>query len=767
MLTSFGIIFGIMELTFCRIIIDRRYKMVKIKCFERLLYVVVCLLPLPMAYGQQPAYLNDELPMEVRVEDALCRMTLDEKIAMIHAQSKFSTPGCPRLGIPEIWMSDGPHGVRMEIAWDDWDHAGWTNDSCTALPALTCLAATFNPELAREYGDVIGREANFRKKDIMLGPGVNIYRTPLSGRNFEYMGEDPYLSSTMVVPYIQGLQSNGVAACMKHFALNNQEYDREKVNVEVDDRALNEIYLPAFHAGVKAGVWAMMGSYNKFRGTFCSHNDLLINKILKGDWGFDGVMITDWGSCHDTREAALNGLDIEMGSWTNGLTWGVSSAYDNYYMARPLKELVAQGEIDESVIDEKVRRVLRLNFRTNMNRRRPFGAMNTDEHREVARRIASEGIVLLKNDNKTLPLKPGKFRKIAVIGDNATKKLTLGGGSSELKPKVEISPLDGLKAIYGDAIEFSLGYASGVADYSREIPSPLDADSLRYAAVEIASGADAVIFVGGLNKNYKQDCEGGDRLSYDLPYNQNQLISELLEVNPNTVVVLTSGNAVAMPWKEKIPAIVQSWYNGSMGGFALADIIAGNINPSGKLPFTIAERLEDYPAHGGDARTYPGQDGTVHYDEGIFVGYRWAETKGVEPAFAFGHGLSYTDFAYSSLETDKKVYAPDDIIRVTLKVKNTGKVDGAETVQFYCSQSNPRLERPVKELKAFCKPVLRAGESTLCSVDIPVASLAYYDDTQQKWILDDDEYIIHAASASDDVRQSISIKINNNLISLK
>lgn len=708
-----------------------------------------------------PVYLDDNQPMEARIEDALSRMTLDEKIAMIHAQSKFSTPGCRRLGIPEIWMSDGPHGVRMEFVWDDWEHANWTNDSCTALPALTCLAATFNPELAGEYGNVIGREARYRGKDIMLGPGVNIYRTPLSGRNFEYMGEDPYLASRMVVPYIQNLQANGVAACMKHFALNNQEHQRESINVEVGERALNEIYFPAFKAGVNGGVWAVMGAYNKFRGTYCSHNDTLINKLLKGEWGFDGVFITDWGSAHDTREAALNGLDIEMGSWTNGLTWGLSSAYDNYYMADSLKSLVKSGEIPESVVDEKVRRILRLNFRTNMNRNRPYGAMNTPEHLEVAKRVAAEGIVLLKNKGQLLPLPAGKYRKVAVIGENATKKLSIGGGSSELKPRVEISPLEGLRRIYGDAVEFSMGYASGDPDYSRELPAGIDTDSLRLAAIETARGADIVIFVGGLNKNYRQDCEGEDRASYALPFGQNELLESIVKVNPKVITVIISGNAVEMPWLEKVPALIQAWYGGSMGGEALAEIIAGRINPSGKLPFTMARRLEDYPAH-ISKRTYPGEMGTVSYDEDILVGYRWSDTKKVKPNFAFGHGMSYTNFKYSGLKTDKREYSVGDTIHVTLEIKNCGERDGAETAQIYISQEHPRLMRPVKELKGFVKTDVKRGEIELVSVDIPVESLAYYDPSEKRWVLEEDDFTLHAAAAADDVRQSVKIKVRNN-----
>lgn len=712
-----------------------------------------------LTVGVLPPYLDDSLPCEQRIEDALSRMTLDDKIAMIHAQSKFSTPGCPRLGIPELWMSDGPHGVRVEFDWDEWEWAGWTNDSCTAMPALTCLAASFNPDLAALYGNVIGEEARFRKKDIILGPGVNIYRTPLSGRNFEYMGEDPFLASRMVVPYIKGVQKNGVSACLKHFVLNNQEHDRDAVNVIVDERALNELYLPAFKAGVtQGGVWSVMGSYNKYKDTYCTHNDTLVNDILKKQWGFDGVFITDWGSAHDTREAALNGLDIEMGSWTNGLTWGKSNAYDEYYMAEPLKRLVRAGEIDESLIDEKVRRVLRLCLRTNMNRRRPWGAMHTPEHLTVAREVAREGIVLLKNKKNFLPLRSGI--RIAVIGENAVKSLTKGGGSSELKPRVEISPLQALKERFGaDNVTFSLGYASGEPNYSYELPSPYDADSLRVAAIETARAADAVIFIGGLNKNYRQDCEGEDRATYMLPFGQNELINDILKVNPRTAVVIVSGNAVAMPWAEQIPAIVQSWYLGSMGGPALADILSGDVNPSGKLPFSIPVDLTDCAAHAFGEKGYPGIDGNVHYAEGLLVGYRWHDTRGIPARYPFGHGLSYTTFRYSDMAADKKSYAPTDTVTVTLTLENKGKTAGAETVQFYVAQKDPRLPRPVKELKGFAKTTLAPGQKKQVSAAIPVSDLAYYDDNLRQWVVDDDEFTILAGASSTDIRGKAVIKV--------
>ncbi len=649
-----------------------------------------------MAQEPTPPYLDDNQPIEVRVEDALSRMTLKEKIAIIHAQSKFSSPGCPRLGIPELWMSDGPHGVRMEFVWDNWDHADWTNDSCTAYPALTCLAATFNPELAFKYGNAIGQEARYREKDVILGPGVNIYRTPLSGRNFEYMGEDPYLSSRMVVPYVKGMQQNGVAACLKHFALNNQEKDRDKINVEVSDRALYEIYLPAFKAGVQeGGVWTVMGSYNKFRGQYCSHNDLLINQILKKDWGFDGVMMTDWGSAHDTDEAARYGLDLEMGSWTNGLTWGLSSAYDDYYLAQPFLKKIESGELPESLLDEKVRRVLRLTFRTSMNRNRPYGCKLTPEHAEIARKIAEEGIVLLKNENHFFPIEKGRYQKIAVIGENAVKQLSLGGGSSELKPQKEISPLEGMIEKYGkEHILFTLGYASGEPNYSNELPSGLDADSLVQEALKVAREADVVLFFGGLNKNFQQDCEGDDRRSMDLPFGQNELIEKIIQVNPNTGVILISGNAVSMPWLSQIDGLMQSWYLGSQAGTATANIICGEANPSGKLPFSIPVKLEDNSAHYFGAESYPGVNDTQYYKDDILVGYRWHDTKKIDPLFPFGYGLSYTTFQYGKARTDKKTYRADESVKISFTLKNTGDTPGAETVQVYMSQKKAQCAAP-------------------------------------------------------------------------
>lgn len=713
------------------------------------------------SFSQQPVYLDETKPVDERIEDALSRMTLEEKIAMCHAQSKFSTPGCPRLGIPEIWMSDGPHGVRMEFVWDDWQHAHWTNDSCTAYPALTCLAATFNPELSYRYGKALGEEARFRRKDIILGPGVNIYRTPLSGRNFEYMGEDPYLSSVMVVPYIRGVQENGVAACVKHFVLNNQEKWRDTINVVVSERALNEIYLPAFKAAVtEGGVWAVMGSYNKYKGEYCSHNDTLINEILKKEWAFDGVMLTDWGSAHSTNEAALNGLDLEMGTWTNGLTWGISSAYDKYFLAKPFLEKIKSGELPESLLDEKIRRILRLCFRTNMNRQRPFGRKLTEEHTDIAQKVAEEGIVLLKNEKDFFPIRPGRYKKIAVIGENAVKKLTEGGGSSELKAHREVSPLQGLVDKYGaEHIVYSMGYASGAPDYSRELPSGYDADSLVRSAVAVAKAADVVLFFGGLNKNFQQDCEGDDRKSMDLPFGQDKLLDEILKVNKNVGVIIVSGNAVSMPWLDKVNGLMQSWYLGSEAGNATARVISGEVSPSGKLPFSIPRRLEDNGAHYFGEKSYPGNGKTIYYMDDIFVGYRWHDTRKIPSLFPFGYGLSYTEFKYGEVSTDRKVYAEADTVKVLVKITNTGSMAGAETVQLYVSQDSPSLSRPVKELKGFHKQFLNRGEEKTVTLEIPVKDFALYDDRVSRWVVEPDKYTLQVASSSRDIKGAVEIEV--------
>ena len=711
--------------------------------------------------------MDDAQPIEARVKDALSRMTLEEKVALCHAQSKFSSAGVPRLGIPELWMSDGPHGVRAEINWNDWGYANWTNDSITAFPALTCLAATWNPDMSAKYGKAIGEEARYREKDVLLGPGVNIYRTPMNGRNFEYMGEDPYLASVMCVPYIQELQKNGVAACVKHYALNNQELWRGHIDVNLSDRALYEIYLPAFKAAVEeGGAWSIMGAYNKIRGQHACHNDFTLNKILKDDWKFDGCVITDWGGAHDTYEAAVNGLDIEMGSYTNGLTSESVFTYNDYYLASPYLQMLKDGKVPMSTIDDKASRILRLIFRTAMNRQKPYGSVATEEHYAAAREIGNEGIVLLKNapvvkkGAPLLPIDAAKYQNILVVGDNAVRLLNQGGGSSELKVKDMVSPLDGLRAAYGDKVAYAKGYAAGRPMYGRadEIPQNV-VDSLRAEAVEMAKKADLVVLVGGLNKNHFQDCEGGDRLEYGLPFGQDELIEALLGVNKNLVLVLLSGNAVEMPWVSRVPAIVQGWYLGSMGGKSLADILSGAVNPSGKLPFSFPAKLTDCGAHAFDELSYPGDSIKQEYKEDILVGYRWHDTKKIPALFPFGHGLSYTTFTYGKPVASAKAMAADGMLTVTVAVKNTGSIAGKEIVQLYVGDDKCSVLRPVKELKHFAKVALAPGEEKSVTFTLTPDDLKFYDEASAAWKYESGKFKAYVCASSADVRGVVSFEM--------
>ena len=754
---------------------------------------VACLCALvsvsPAQAQSLPVYLDETKPIEQRIEDALSRMTLDEKIAVIHAQSKFSSPGVKRLGFPDLWTDDGPHGVRPDVLWDEWVQAGQTNDSCVAFPALTCLAATWNPDMASIYGISLGEEALYRKKNVILGPGVNINRTPFGGRNFEYMGEDPYLASQMVVPYVRGLQSLGVASCVKHYALNNDEEYRHQVNVVVSDRALHEIYLPAFKAAVQeGGAWAIMGAYNLYKNQHNCHNEILLNKILKHDWGFDGVVISDWGGCHDTDEAVKNGLDLEFGTWTDGLTMGATNAYDNYYLADAYKKLIKEGKYTTKELDEKVRRVLRLFFRTTMQRNKPFGFLCSESHYEAARKIAEEGIVLLKNEATPypsirrgekaplLPLDVSKMKRILVVGENAIKMMTVGGGSSSLKVQHEILPLDGIVSKlstinYQLSTDYARGYIGDTIQsfdgvtVGRSLYETRSAAELKTEALEKAKQADVVIFIGGLNKSNYQDSEGHDRNQYELPYGQNELIEALVAVNPRLVYVNISGNAVAMPWINKVPAVVQGWFLGSEAGKAIASVLFGEANPSGKLPFTWYANLNQCGAHA--TGSYPGtwRDGhqiiDEEYKEDIFVGYRWTDKQKVRPTFAFGHGLSYTTFEIGKAVADKKTMTADEKISFTVKVKNTGSRAGAEVVQLYINDVKSSLPRPVKELKTFQKVYLQPGESKDVTLTIDKSALSFYDDRVGEWVAEPGEFKALIGNASDHISTSVSFKLAN------
>jgi beta-glucosidase len=705
--------------------------------------VVIALLFAAVGCNQSKEPSKTEL-MESKIESLIQQMTLEEKIGMLHASSSFTSGGVERLGIPELVLSDGPHGVRFEHG-RGWERDLTVDDSATYLPTGICLASTWNADLGYRYGKVLGTEAKKRGKDVILGPGVNIIRSPLNGRNFEYLSEDPYLTSKMAVGYIKGVQDQGIAACVKHYVANNQETNRSGVNVTVSEQALREIYLPAFKASVmEAKVHTVMGSYNKLRGQFTTHNEYLVNHILKGEWGFTGLLMSDWASVHNTREALLNGTDIEMGS---ELTMP-SADYNKFYLADSALAMVKNGEVSVSVVDEKVRRILRTMFRINKFDERTPGAINTPEHQQVALQVAEEGIVLLKNDN-LLPLAAEKTKTIAVIGDNAIRRHAHGGGSSQVNAKYEITPMEGIQKLAGDkaSITFAPGYEVTKANTANK--------KLIAAAVETAKNADVVILVGGWIHNYDPSVWGGfafdseavDKENTTMPFGQDELIKAVSAVNKNTVVVLYGGGPVDMyQWINQVPSIIQAWYPGMEGGNALANILFGKTNPSGKLPMTFAKKLEDNPAHA--LGEFPGQNMEVNYNEGIFVGYRYFDSYQVEPAFAFGHGLSYTNFVYGDL------FAEDDeeTIYLTFSLSNEGKVAGTEVVQVYVSDKEARVKRPEKELKAFTKVFLEADESTTVELQISKESLRYFNEETKQWEFESGQFDILLGSSSRDIR---------------
>lgn len=712
-------------------------------------------------------YLDPQAPLEERVKDALNRMTVHEKIKVLHAQSKFTSAGVPRLGIRQLNMDDGPHGVREELEWNTWRVAGWTNDSIVAFPSLTCLAATWNRDMSLLYGQAVSEEFAFRGKDLMLGPGVNIQRTPMNGRAFEYMGEDPYLAGEMVVPYIVAAQKNGVGCCLKHFVLNDQETDRMGVNVNVSERALREIYLYPFEQAVKrAGVWTIMGSYNLWQNVHCCHNDSLLNGILKKEWGWDGALVSDWGGTTNTQEAVFGGLDIEMGTYTDGKERESEFTYDDYYLARPFEQLINEGKVPISVLDDKVSRVLRTIFRTAMNPQKVIGSQCSEAHYDACRQIAEEGIVLLKNapthsvNEALLPLDLSKYKKILIVGENATRSLTQGGGSSELKTLRDTSPLDGLRAAAEGltTIDYAQGYMSGRALYSKV--DKIDAhqqQALKDEALAKAKDADLIIFVGGLNKNHKQDCENGDREDYNLSFGQNELITELSALPSPMVVVTFGGNPYAMPWLSQIDALLHCWYLGSESGTALSNVLTGKATPSGKLPVTFAKNYEDYPYVKYGVEAFPGVDGQVHYKEDVFVGYRGFERDKKQPLFPFGFGLSYTTFEYGKPE----IAVDGDDITVSVTVKNTGRMAGKEVAQVYISAPKTKqMLKPAKELKAFSKTaLLQPGESETLRMTIGKQQLASWSEALHDWQVDAGTYTIQVGANSADLRGKTTVSI--------
>ncbi|MGD0463493.1 MAG: glycoside hydrolase family 3 C-terminal domain-containing protein [Tepidisphaeraceae bacterium] len=673
--------------------------------------------------------------VENRIDQLLSQMTLEEKIALVHGDSRFATAGVPRLGIPRLWMSDGPQGVREDVEANDWRPAGRNDDFSTWLPADLSLAATFDPDLAHEYGAVIGQEAKARGKHIMLGPSLNIQRTPLNGRNFEYMGEDPWLTSRMAVGFIRGEQGEGVASCAKHFAANNQETDRGTIDVEMDERTLREIYLPAFRASVQeAGVLCIMGAYNKFRGQHCCENDYLLNKILKGEWGFQGMVISDWGGAHDTKQAAMNGLDLEMG--TRG-------PYEDYFLANPLLNAIEKGEIPQSVLDDKVRRHLRVMAAIGLLDNPAWGnggALNAPRHQATAREVEEEGIVLLKNEGNLLPLNSAKISSIAVIGENAERRFAHAGGSAEIKAIYEIPGLQGIVQRAGANVNvtFSMGYSRRQNDEQRVA-----------RAVAAAKAADVAVIFAGLPHDWYYDTEGSDRHDLKLPFGQDELIRRVAEANPRTIVLLIDGGAVEMPWLDRVAAVVEAWYPGMEGGNAIAGVLFGDVNPSGKLPCTFPKRLNDSPPHA--MGNFPGNKGVERYGEGLLVGYRWFDAKDIEPLFPFGFGLSYTHFDYSNLQLFPQDGSNNRELWVKCNVSNTGPCAGAEVVQLYVSQAHPGLPRPPKELKGFARIRLDAGEHGVVWIPLDRRAFAFYDPARG-WVAEKDDFTIEVGSSSRDIR---------------
>lgn len=730
---------------------------------KKIIGVIACGLFLNAAAASSQVTDKEKVQMEKRIEKLIKKMTLEEKVGLLHGNSKFYVAGVERLGIPEWSLSDGPHGVRAEINRHDWAYAGWTNDSASYFPTGTAFAATWNPELAYRRGEVLGEEARWRKKDVLLGPGVNIIRSPLCGRNFEYMSEDPYMNSVLAVAYIKGLQSRDVACSVKHFAVNNQETNRTTVDVECSERALREIYLPAFKAAVQeGGALTVMAAYNKFRGEFCAENNYLVRKILRNEWGFDGVYVTDWGAAHSTVPSMEAGLDLEMGT--------LIDKYEDWYYANPLIDAVKSGKVPMSLVDEKVGDVLRVMIKTNVldpKKRFGPGSMNTKEHQQATYDAAAEAIVLLKNQNNLLPLDFSSIKSLAVIGDNATRKHSNGGLSSEIKAVYEVTPLGALRAKWGDKVDirFAQGYeklstfveGSNNGQSSGTFSSKTqESDALLKEAVEVARTSDVALLVCGLNHDY--DTESFDRLNMDIPYGQVELIQEVVKANPRTIVVMIAGSPLNMAAVDICsPAIVWAWFNGMEGGNALVDVLSGKVNPSGKMPFTTPVSLDQSPAHA--LGNFPGRDLKVNYEEDILVGYRWFDTKGLPVVYPFGYGLSYTTFNYSNLNTDKKTYDQADTIQATFTLTNTGDREGAEVAQLYVSDPVCSVMRPVKELKGFKKVFLKPGESRRITLDIPVSSLAFYSEAQSQFVVEPGEFILQLGASASDITQRISVEV--------
>ncbi len=699
---------------------------------------------------------------DTRIDSLISQMTLEEKTGMLHGTSMFTTAGIERLGIPELKMADGPLGVREEVSRNSWAPAGLDTDFATYYPAGAGLSATWNPELAYTFGNSVGEESRARDKDVLLSPAINIIRTPLGGRTYEYFSEDPFLNKKLAVPFIVGLQNNDVAACVKHYAANNQETNRDFVDVQIDERTLREIYLPAFEAAVKeANAYSMMGAYNKFRGAYLCENNYMLNDVLRDEWGFEGVVISDWAAVHTSVNSLKSGLDLEMGT---------PKPFNEFFLADALIDSVKAGKISEAEIDIHVKRILQLLYTVKSmgGEERTKGSINTEAHFKDAYDIAAESVVLLKNDKNLLPINAAGITSVAVIGANATKKNALGGFGAGVKTKREVTPLDGLKNRLPESVKitYAEGYQESYApkkeaifgDVTQERTRTIDDldPVLLEEAIEAAKSADVAIIFAGSNRDY--ETEASDRADLALPFGQVELIEKVLTANPNTIVVMIAGapfdiNSI----KERSSALVYSWFNGSEGGNALADVLLGTVNPSGKLPWTMPKSLEDSPAHA--TNSFPG-DQVVSYDEGILVGYRWFDTKNIEPIYPFGYGLSYSTFAIKNVRTDKKIpYLANDTIYISAEVENTGSMDGKEVVQLYTTKKDTKVERAAQELKGFEKVHIKKGETATVTIALPVKELAYFDVKKSAWVVEPGKYGFRIGNSSRAISTVVSVEI--------
>lgn len=725
---------------------------------------------------QERLTINDE-----EINEIIAGMTIEEKVEMLHSKTNMSSEGIPRLGIQEIRYADGPFGIREEGVPNGFTSAGWTTDSATYFPTGSALAATWSAELAYKYGHGMGTEGRKRGKDIILGPAINIQRIPVGGRTYEYLSEDPFLAGVLATEYTKGSQDAGTGVCLKHFALNNQEMSRGSVNVICDERTMREIYLKPFEmAVVEGGAVSLMPAYNKVNGYHCSENEHLLNEILRGDWGFRGITVSDWGATHSTMGAALHGLNVQMTG--------------SNYLGQPVIDSIATGALTEKVVDDKVRELLRVRFAIKAI---PPEECNNEvasqpESRQTAYEVATKSIVLLKNEGRILPISKD-VKKIAVIGRSADTKTALGGVGAGVKTVYEVTPLEGIRSHVAEDVEvlYSPGYNFPPRrnwDGTVDEVNPAN-EVLCKEAVEVAKDADLVLLFLGTNREV--ETEGSDRADMFFPAGQEELIKAVAEVNPNIVSVIISGGPCDLRELTKVaPAIVEGWWNGLEGGNALADVLFGNIAPSGKLPFTFPIKLEDSPAYAlgnypqkfedsdlftslyredRTGKAAPTQEELWQlrrqfspesvYSEGQYVGYRWFDTKKLPVMYAFGYGLSYVDFEYANVKTNKSSYKAKDVITVTFDLTNTGDMEADEVAQLYVHRKDAKVEWAEKELKAFQRVTLAAGETKTVTLAVPVENLRYWDVDINGWNLEDGDIDILVGAASDDIRLSTTVHI--------